>query len=102
MWLKSACENVNEEDFGLLEERVKELKQYLRDALKQSGKNATYVDTVLGTNGMAGHYFGDSQWEFPTREKYEIMQTFMPLPRGYAECMQIVCKYNYLKNILKK
>lgn len=102
MWLKSACENVNDEDFGLLEARVQELKQYLRDALKQSGKNATYVDTMLGTNGMAGHYFGDSQWEFPTREKYEIMQTFMPLPRGYAECMQIVSKYNYLKNLLKK
>ena len=102
MWLKSACENVNEEDFGLLEERMKELKQYLRDALKQSGKTEKYVDTVLGTNGMARHYFGDSQWFFPTREKYEIMQTFMPLPRGYAECMQIVCKYNYLKNILKK
>lgn len=102
MWLKSACENVNEEDFGLLEERVQELKQYLRDALKQSGKTAKYVDTVLGTNGMAGHYFGDSQWEFPTREKYEIMQTFIPLPRGYAECMQIVGKYNYLKNLLNK
>ena len=102
MWLKSACENANEEDFELLEERVQELRQYLRDALKQSGKNANYVDTALGTNGMAGHYFGDSQWELPTREKYEIMQTFMPLPRGYSECMQIVSKYNYLKNLLKK
>lgn len=102
MWLSVARENVNVEDFEMWEARVQELRQYLRDALKQSVKTATYVDQMLGTKGMSGHYFGDSQWMFPTREKYEIMQTFMPLPRGHAECMQIVCKYNYLKNLLKK
>ena len=102
MWLSVARENVNVEDFEVWEARVQELRQYLREALKQSGKTSTYVDKMLGTKGMSGHYFGDSQWMFPTREKYEIMQTFMPLPRGHAECMQIVCKYNYLKNLLKK
>ena len=34
---------------------------------------------------MARHYFGRSQWEFPTQEMYEKMQEFMPLPDDYNE-----------------
>ncbi len=61
-----------------------ELRGYLRGALKASGLTAAEVDRRLGTQ-MSGHYFGRSQWEFPTREAYEQMQKFLPLPQGYDE-----------------
>ena len=61
-----------------------QLRQYLLDALKASGLTQAEVQRRLGTQ-MAGHYFGRSQWEFPTRENYEKMQEFMPLPQSYAE-----------------
>ena len=54
-----------------------ELRQYLLDALKDSGLTQAEVGKRLGTQ-MQGHYFGRSQWEFPTQEYYEKMQTFMP------------------------
>ena len=55
-----------------------DMREYLRDALKQSGHMAADVDRLLGTNGMAGHYFGASQWMLPTEEAYEKMRTIMP------------------------
>lgn len=60
--------------------RVKtgEIRQYMRDALKMSGHTAADVDKLLGTNGMAGHYFGASQWALPTAEAYCKMQSIMP------------------------
>ena len=61
-----------------------ELRQYLRGALKESGLTAAEVDRRLGTQ-MSGHYFGRSQWEFPTQEYYEKMQEFLPLPQDYNE-----------------
>lgn len=54
------------------------LREYLRDALKDSGLTQSEVNKRLGTQ-MAGHYFCVPQWQFPTREAYEQMQTFMPL-----------------------
>lgn len=72
-----------------LEERVKrnseELRNYLINGLKSSNKRPCDVDRFLGTNGMAGHYFGKSQWEFPTREVYEKLQGFINLPLAYDE-----------------
>ena len=53
------------------------LREYLCNALKDSGITQSEVDKRLGTH-MAGHYFGVSQWQFPTREAYQQMQTFMP------------------------
>lgn len=41
------------------------LRFYLCFCLLKSGKTAAAVDRFLGTNGMAGHYFGRSQWELP-------------------------------------
>ena len=55
-----------------------EIRRYMRDALKKSGRTAADVDKLLGTNGMAGHYFGTSQWMLPTAEAYEKMQTIIP------------------------
>ena len=61
-----------------------ELRAYLLEALKLSGLTQAEVQRWLGTQ-MAGHYFGRSQWEFPTREMYQRMQEFMPLPDDYNE-----------------
>ena len=55
-----------------------DMREYLRDALRQSGRMAADVDRLLGTIGMAGHYFGASQWGLPTEEAYEKMRTIMP------------------------
>ena len=55
----------------------KEIREYLRAALRDSEKRASDVDRLLGTNGMAGHYFGESQWALPTEEAYEKMKTII-------------------------
>lgn len=61
-----------------------ELRNYLLDALRKSGLTQSEVQKRLGTQ-MANHYFGRSQWEFPTQEMYEKMQEFMPLPTDYND-----------------
>ena len=72
-----------------LDEKVRknseELRAYLIEGLKKAGKRPSDVDRFLGTNGMAGHYFGKSQWEFPTREVYKKLQTFLYLPLDYEK-----------------
>ena len=55
-----------------------DIREYLRAALRDSGRTASDVDRLLGTNGMAGHYFGACQWMLPTEESYEKMKTIMP------------------------
>ena len=67
-----------------IERDEEELRQYLIDALKKSGLTQAEVQRRLGTQ-MANHYFGRSQWEFPTQEMYEKMQEFMPLKTDYNE-----------------
>lgn len=54
-----------------------QLRAYLLTGLKSSGMTQAKVQIRLGTQ-MAGHYFGRSQWAFPTQEYYEKMQAFMP------------------------
>ena len=71
-----------------LTEKIKknreELRQYLIDALKKSGLTQSEVDRRNG-NQMSGHYFGKSQWRFPTREEYKKMQEYLPLEKDYDE-----------------
>ena len=67
-----------------VERTQEELRTYLLEALHKSGLTQADVQRRLGTQ-MAGHYFGKSQWEFPTREMYGRMQTFMPLETPYDE-----------------
>lgn len=55
-----------------------DIREYMRNALKESGHTAADVDKLLGTNGMAGHYFGSSQWALPTEEAYTKMQKLIP------------------------
>lgn len=102
-WLEDKMEEYGDIQAALEEFKpvYLELRTYLRNALKASGKTASYVDEVLGTAGMSGHYFGDSQWMFPTREAYEKMQMFMPLDRKWEDCTLIVHKYNLLDKLKK-
>lgn len=67
-----------------IERDEEELRKYLIEALKKSGLTQAEVQRRLGTQ-MAGHYFGRSQWGFPTQEMYEKMQEFMPLETDYNE-----------------
>lgn len=87
------------EDYEKAKAEAEGLRQYLRDALAKSGRKAKDVDEALGTNGMSGHYFGESQWMFPTQKAYKIMQEFMPLDRDYQECKSIELRYNLLKTL---
>ena len=79
---------------GKIAEQSEELRLYLVKARDDAGLTSSDVDRLLGTNGMAGHYFGKSQWEFPTREAYEIMRSAMPSlvdydeVYGYADLLQ--------------
>lgn len=61
------------------------LRAYLQEGLRKAGKTAAEVDRFLGTKGMAKHYFGRSQWEFPTREVYIKLQSLLYLPENYDE-----------------
>lgn len=66
----------------------KVLRNYLLAGLKQSGISQSEVQKRLGTQ-MAKHYFGRSQWSFPTKEMYQKMQTFMPYPTEYEELTEL-------------
>lgn len=76
------------------------LRNELRNALKTSGRTAADVDRHLGTKGMAGHYFGKSQWAFPTRAAYEKMREILPLPE-YDYYSQGLKSLERLKNLQK-
>ena len=59
--------------------RVKsaDIREYMRNALAESGKTQADVDRFLGTQ-MSGHYFGASQWELPTETEYEKLRELIP------------------------
>jgi site-specific DNA-methyltransferase (adenine-specific) len=46
------------------------LRQYLLQERDKAGIANRQVDECLGTSGMAGHYFGASQWALPTEDAY--------------------------------
>ena len=54
------------------------LREELCKYLAESGKTRADIDRILGRNGMAGHYFGKSQWAFPTKENYEKIREACP------------------------
>ena len=90
---------------GKIAEQSEELRLYLVKARDDAGLTSSDVDKLLGTNGMAGHYFGKSQWEFPTREAYEIMRTAMPSlvdfdeVYGYADLLQSLQRLQRLQRL---
>ena len=69
-----------------VERSAEELRLYLYEAVAKSGLTRREVGRRLGTQ-MESHYFGRSQFAFPTREMYERMQTFLDLPLPYAKCV---------------
>ena len=50
-----------------------ELRLCLCEMKEQSGLSNKDIDKALGKSGMAGHYFGASQWAFPTEEAWDII-----------------------------
>ena len=50
------------------------LRLYLVAERDRAGFTNRMVDEGLGTNGMAGHYFGASQWALPTEQHYERLR----------------------------
>lgn len=80
-----------------IKEQKEELRQYLVSCLKESGLRASDVNKRLGTQ-MSGHYFGKSQWAFPTREEYGKMREFMPTLKPYDE----VYGYSWLLQSLQR
>lgn len=96
-WVLSEMNGSGEDDEKTLRQKVDELREYLCESLSCSGHKASDVDKLLGTSGMAGHYFGASQWMFPTLEAYEKMKEIMQLPRDHSECMEIVRAYERAK-----
>jgi site-specific DNA-methyltransferase (adenine-specific) len=59
-------------------EKIEDVKQYLISEKNKSGITTLQINQLFGiqiSDGIAKRYFGNSQWELPTREKYEIMQT---------------------------
>lgn len=108
-YLKNIC--LSDADFNRLkndlDKKIKgqkeELRQYLCNALKESGLTAAEVDRRLNTQ-MSGHYFGRSQWAFPTREEYNKMRAFMPLKPydevyGYQELLQSLQSLQSLESL---
>ncbi len=90
---------------GRIEKTSEELRLYLIQARDAAGLSSSDVDRLLGTNGMSGHYFGRSQWEFPTRENYDIMRTAMPALKdfdevyGYADLLQSLQSLQRLQSL---
>ena len=76
------------------------LREYLIKARNAAGLTSSQVDRYLGTNGMAGHYFGRSQWEFPTREVYIRLQEIMPaLDEDYEKIVGLSVLWQSLQGL---
>ena len=88
---------------GKIKKQKEELRLYLCDALEKSGLKQSDIDRRLNTQ-MSGHWFGRSQWQFPTREFYNKMREFLPLKDydevyGYAELLQSMQRLESLESL---
>ena len=83
--------NATQADYDAEAERI---RQYLRNALNQSGKTQADIDRYLG-NQMSKHYFAKSQWYLPTKEAYEKLQEILPLDKPYSEISKIILGIKY-------
>ena len=82
-----------------IKDNSEKLRAYLLEGLKKAGKTRADVDRYIGTNGMAGHYFGRSQWEFPTREVYLKLQSLLYLPKNYDKIYGLQSLYESLQSL---
>ena len=97
-------EKVYQLEKAQLEKNIKDesekLRAYLIKARDRAELKSSDVDKHLGTNGMSGHYFGKSQWEFPTKENYEKMQEIMPLlDKDYEEIIGLSSLWQSLQSL---
>jgi len=67
---------------NVVKEESERLRLLLCEALKQSGLTASEIDRRTGVQ-MSGHWFGRSQWAFPTFQFYTILQQWLPLQYDY-------------------
>ena len=82
-----------------IKDNSEKLRAYLLEGLRKAGKTGAEVDRFLGTNGMAAHYFGRSQWAFPTREVYIKLQSLLYLPENYDEIYGLQSLYESLQSL---
>ena len=79
-----------------------ELRGYLCDALRASGLTQKEIDRRTGVQ-MSGHWFGKSQWTFPTRDFYTMLQQWLPLPLPYdalvGSCKQSLERLQSLQSL---
>lgn len=52
------------------------IREWLAEEWTAAGLRRRQADEALGTNGMAGHYFGASQWALPTWEAYQRLAAY--------------------------
>lgn len=88
---------------GKIKKQKEKLRLYLCDALEKSGLKQSDIDRRLNTQ-MSNHWFGSSQWQFPTREYYNKMRDFLPLDDydevyGYAELLQSLERLQSLESL---
>lgn len=89
---------------GKIKRQKEELRLYLCDALEKSGLKQSDIDRRLNTK-MSRHWFGSSQWQFPTREFYNKMRDLLPLDDydevyGYAELLQRLQSLQILQSLV--
>lgn len=101
-WLDQQGNQYQPGDYEEAKKEVEGLRLYLRDALQKSGRKAVDVDNLLGTSGMSGHYFGSSQWMFPTKAAYDKMREIMDLPRDFFECKKVELRFRLIDMLRKK
>jgi DNA modification methylase len=81
-----------------------ELVDYMRTEKVRSGLKGKQLDSLLGTQ-MAGHYFGYSQWSFPTKDHYATLQTTgfwqLPYEELKAKYEELKAKYEELRRPFK-
>ena len=56
------------------------IREYLESERVRRGLSNKEIDDALGCNGMARHWFGASQWELPSHERYEQLQRLFNAP----------------------
>jgi site-specific DNA-methyltransferase (adenine-specific) len=52
------------------------IRVWLGDEWAAAGLKRSEADRAMGTNGMAGHYFGASQWALPTWDAYKTLADY--------------------------
>ena len=52
------------------------IRPWLNGEWSEAGLRKGEADRAMGTNGMAGHYFGASQWSLPTWDAFQVLAQY--------------------------